>query len=170
MDDGSTVLLVFCLADPGGCEGAEGGKSGGTLPDGVLSIGGGDDTDLRACRSESGDLGLETIGDAFVHGGATGEDDVLEEVASHIDIGSLDGLPGKGMDGVTALAVQLGLEEELRDLHANGALHGDLASIGKRVCLVLCGGRFSSGSLGVVVLSDKAELFLDILDDFELSS
>ena len=86
VDDGSTVLLVFCFADPGGGEGAEGGKSGGTLPDGVLSIGGGNDTDLGAWRSDCGYLRLETVTNALVHGGATGEDHVFEEVASHIDI------------------------------------------------------------------------------------
>ena len=86
VDNGGTVLLVFCFADPGGGEGAEGGKSGGTLPDGVLSIGGGNNTDLGAWRSERGNLSLETVTNALVHGGATGEDHVLQEVASHIDI------------------------------------------------------------------------------------
>ena len=86
MDNGCTVLLVFCFTDPGGGEGAEGGKSGCTLPDGVFSIGGGNDTDLGTWRGEARNLSLETVTDALVHGGATGEDHVLEEVASHIDI------------------------------------------------------------------------------------
>ena len=73
------------------------------------------------------------------------------------------------MDGVAALAVQLRLEEELRDLHANSALDGNLASIWESVSLVLFGGGFGSGPLGIVVLSNEAELLLDVLDDFEFS-
>ena len=139
VDDGGTVLLVLILADPGGGEGAEGSKSGGTLPDGVLSVWGGDNTDLGAVRGEVGDLSLQTVRDAFVHGGTTGHDDVLEEVASDIDIGVGDGGPGELLDGVAALTVEVWLEDELRNLHTDGTLDGDLRSIWESVSLVKLG-------------------------------
>jgi len=127
------MLLVLGLGDPGGGEGREGSESGGTLPDSVLSVGSGNDSDLGAWGSESDDLGLYSIGDALVHGGTTGHDDVLEEVASDIDVRVGDGFPGEVLDGVAGLSVELWLEDKLRDLHTDGTLNSDLGSIWESV-------------------------------------
>ena len=100
VDDGGNVLLLVLGSDPGGSEGAEGGEGGGTLPDGKRTVGGGDDLDLGASWGEANDLILQSVGKTLVHGGTTGEDQVLAELLSDIDVGGLDGLPGEGMDGL----------------------------------------------------------------------
>ena len=100
MDDGGTVFLVVLGGDPGGSEGAEGGEGGGTLPDGKLTVGGGDNLDLGTSWGEANDLVLQSVGKTLVHGGTTGEDEVLAELLSDIDVGGLDGLPGEGMPGL----------------------------------------------------------------------
>ena len=84
------MLGVVLGSDPGGGKGAEGSKSGGTLPDGVLTVSGGDDTNLGTSGSEGGDFVLESVSETFVHGGTTGEDDVLAEILTDIDIGGLN--------------------------------------------------------------------------------
>ena len=68
------------------------------------------------------------------------------------------------MNGVTVLAVEPGVEEELRRLHADKTLHGDLASIGKRVGLVFLGGGLDCSLFGFVVLSNIAEFLFDVVN------
>mmetsp|Transcript_97991 Transcript_97991/g.134759 ORF Transcript_97991/g.134759 Transcript_97991/m.134759 type:complete len:406 (+) Transcript_97991:56-1273(+) len=168
VDDAGTVLLVLLLADPGGTEGAEGSKGGGTLPHGVLAVGGGNDSNLGASGGKVGDFRLQAVGQTLVHGGATREDDVLEEVAAHIDVGGGHGGPGELGHGLARLTVELRLEEKLGGLQANGTLDRDDRLIGKGVGLIKSGRARSGGELGVVVLSDEAELLLDVLDGLEL--
>ena len=94
------MLLVVIGGDPGGGEGAEGGEGGGTLPDSELTVGRGDDLDLSASWGEANNFILQSVGETLVHGGTTGEDKVLAEFLSDINIGGLDGLPGEGMEGL----------------------------------------------------------------------
>jgi hypothetical protein len=136
VNDLLAVLLVLLCADPGGGKGAEGGERGGTLPDGVLSVGSGDNTDFGAWGSEGGELSLETVGDTLVHSGATRHDDVLEEITTDIDVGGLGGFPREGLDGLARLAVEVWLEDELGDLHSDGTLNLNLASVWESVGLV----------------------------------
>ena len=58
VDDASTMLVVLFLGNPGGSEGGEGSESRGTLPYGVLSVGGSDDSDLGTGGGKGGELGL----------------------------------------------------------------------------------------------------------------
>jgi len=170
VDDGSTVLVVLLLGDPGSREGGEGGQSGGTLPDGELAVGGGNDLDLGAGRSEVRDFHLHAVGKTVVHSGTTGEDDVLEKLASGVQVGTVDGGPCECLKRLARLTIELGLEEELGDLHADSALDLNLALVWERVGSVELGRALGVGVLSLVVLSDKAELLLNVLDDFELSS
>ena len=169
MDDGRTMLVVLALADPAGTERAKRGEGGGTLPDGVLAVGSGNDSDLGACGGESLELLLQALGDASVHGGTAGEDDVLAEVLAHIDIRGGDRFPSEGMERVARLTVELRLEDKLGGLHAELAGDGDLALVGKLVDLIKLRATFSSGSFLFVVESDEADLLLDGLDNLELS-
>jgi hypothetical protein len=75
-----------------------GGKSGTTLPDSVLSIGRCNDSDLGACGGKGDNFVLESVREAFVHGGATREDNVLTKILSDVDVGGRDGSPGKSLD------------------------------------------------------------------------
>ena len=161
MDDGSTVLLVLGLGDPRGAERAERGESGGTLPDGVLAVGSGDNPDLGAGGGESLELLLQALGDALVHGGTTGEDDVLAKIFTHIDIGCGDGLPSELVERLARLAVELGLEDQLGGLHTELAWDGDLSLVGKFVDLIELGAALSGLRLVLVVEGDEAALLLD---------
>jgi len=73
--DGGTVLLVILFGDQGFGEGAERGESGGTLPDGELTVIGDDESDLGVGHGT--DLSLQTVSNTIVHGATTGEDDIL---------------------------------------------------------------------------------------------
>merc|ERR1711957_164179 len=131
------MLVVLSLGDPAGAERAEGGEGGGTSPDSVLAVRGGDDPDLGAGGGESLDLLLQALGDALVHGGTTGEDDVLEKISADIHIRFLNGLPGESMDSFARLAI------ELRGLHTELTWDGDLSLVGEFVDLVKGGGSLS---------------------------
>jgi hypothetical protein len=170
VDDGGTVLLVLLLGDPGSREGGEGSQSGGTLPDGELAVGGGDDLDLGAGGGKGSDLSLHAVSKTVVHGGTTGKDDVLKKLASGVQVGLVDGRPGELLNRGARLSIELGLEEELGDLHADSALDLNLALVWKGVGRVELGGALGVGELSLEVLSDEAELLLDFLDDFKLSS
>ena len=78
--------MVIFGSDPRGGEGGEGSKSRGTLPDGVLAVSRGNDSDFGTSWHLGDDLFLKSVGETFVHGGTTGEDDVLAEVLAHIDV------------------------------------------------------------------------------------
>ena len=168
MDDTGTVLLVLLSGDPRGTEGAEGSKRGGALPDSVLTVLGGNDSDLSTSGSESLNLSLQAVSKTLVHGATTREDHVLGEVATHIDIRVLDGSPGEVLDGHAGLTVQIRLEEELSGLETDAALDGDHGLIGKGVGLILSRGSIGGGELSIVVSGDIAKLLLDVLDGLEL--
>jgi len=80
----------------------------------------------------------------------------------------LDGLPGELVDGRASLAVQLGLEEQLRGAHADVAGHSDHALVWQGVLLVELAAAVGGGLLLVVVLGNVAELLLDVTNDFKL--
>merc|ERR1719440_700872 len=76
VDDGRARLVVLLLGDPHLLEGRERGQDGAADPDGVLALRRGDDLDLHGRRGQRGHLLLDAVGDARVHGGAAGHDDV----------------------------------------------------------------------------------------------
>ena len=92
MDDGWAGLVVLGLGDPHGLEGGEGGQDGATDPDRVLALWWGDDLDLHGGWGEGGDLLLHAVGDAWVHGGAAGQDGVGVQVLTDIDVTLHDGV------------------------------------------------------------------------------
>jgi len=92
VDDGWAGLVVFLLADPHLLEGGEGGEDGTADPDGVLALGRRDDLDLHGGWGEGGDLLLHAVGDAGVHGGASGEDGVGVQVLTDVHVALHDGV------------------------------------------------------------------------------
>jgi hypothetical protein len=91
VDDLSTILFIFFLGDPLGFEGGKGGEGRSTGPDGVVSVSGGDDLDHVLLWAEGIELLFKSIWESRVEGGSSGEDDVLVEVLSDIEIALLDG-------------------------------------------------------------------------------
>lgn len=132
-----TVFEVLLLGEHHVVEGGEASKSGGTLEDSVLAVGGGNEFDLVTSGSQAQELLLETVGETFVHGGTTGEDDVLHEVLADVDVRAGDGSPGKMLDGLAGEAVEVGVEQKLRDSDTEGAWDLDHGVVGKSVSLVV---------------------------------
>ena len=91
-------LFLLVLGDPHLLEGRQGGKNGTTDPDGVLTLGRGDNLDLHGGRSESGQFLGHTFTDTLEHRGTTGKDDVGVEILSDIDVALHDGLEGGIVD------------------------------------------------------------------------
>ncbi len=90
VDDGSTVFSVVLGGNPGCSESAEGGDGCGTLPDSVFTVGGGNDLNRSTAGSKFFYFVLKSVCETLVHGGTTGEDDVLAEGFSDIDVGAFN--------------------------------------------------------------------------------
>ena len=90
MNDLGTVLVVVFLGDPEAGEGRQRGKSGTTSPDGESSVGAGNNLNADGLGGSGLDLLKESLANTLVHGSTTGEDDVLVEISSGIDIALLD--------------------------------------------------------------------------------
>ena len=80
------MLLVVLGGDPAGLEGRQRGESGGTSPDGKLTVGAGVNSDLGASRGQVDDLLLQAVSEALVHGGATRKDHILGEILSNVNV------------------------------------------------------------------------------------
>ena len=98
MDNGWAGLVVLGLGDPHGLEGGEGCQDGAPDPDGILPLWGSNDLDLHGGGGEGGNLLLHPVGDAGVHGGASGQDSVGVQVLPDIDVTLHDGVVGGLMD------------------------------------------------------------------------
>merc|ERR1712028_124210 len=98
VDDGWAGFVVFGLGDPHLLEGGEGREDGSANPDGVLSLWWGNDLDLHGGRGKGSDFLLHTVGDAWEHGGAAGEDGVGVEVLTDVDVALHDGVVGALVD------------------------------------------------------------------------
>jgi hypothetical protein len=72
VNDGRSALVVFLLGDPHLLEGRERCQDRTTDPDGVLSLGWGNDLDLHGRWCKSCDFLLHTVGDTWIHGRSTG--------------------------------------------------------------------------------------------------
>jgi len=86
VDNRGTRLVVFFLGDPHLLEGGERGEDGATDPDGVFTLWGSNDLDLHGGWGEGSEFLLETVSNAWEHGGSTRADDVSVQVLTDIDI------------------------------------------------------------------------------------
>ena len=169
VDNAGARLIILLLGDPHLLEGGEGGKDGTSDPDRVLPLGGSNDLDLHGGWGEGSDLLLHSVGDARVHGGATGEDSVGVEVLPDVDVTLHDGVVGGLVDAAGLHTQERGLEEGLGASESLIADGDDLA-VGKLVGLFEGGGGGSGGHLLLEVEGDIAELLLDVADDLTLGS
>lgn len=165
VDDGWAGFVVFGLGDPHLLEGGEGGEDGSADPDGVLSLWWGNDLDLHGGRGKGSDFLLHTVGDAWEHGGAAGEDGVGVEVLTDVDVALHDRVVGALVDAGLLHAEEGRLEE---GFWASESLvtDGDDLAVRKFVRLFEGRGRGGGLHLGFKVEGDVCELFLDVTDDF----
>ena len=167
MDDGWAILSELILGDDGSSERGERGESRGTLPDGILAIGLGNDSNLGGRLSSQ--LLVKSVWETLVHGGTTGEDDVLAELLPDVQVSLLDGRPGEVLDRLAVLTVERGLKEKLSSLDLDKTWDGDLGLVWQSVEGVLAGTGLDLGKLLVEALGNVALSLLDGLDDFLLS-
>ena len=92
MDDRGAGLVVLLLRDPHLLEGRERGQDGASDPDRVFALWWGNDLDFHGRGRQGSDLLLHAVGDAWVHGGATGQDGVGVQVLTDIDVTLHDGV------------------------------------------------------------------------------
>merc|ERR1711976_262626 len=143
VDNGWAGLIVFLLGDPHLLEGGQGSKDGSSDPDRVLSLWWSNDLDLDGGWSKSSDLLLHSVGNTWVHGGATRHDSVGVQVLSDINIALHDGVVGGLMDSAGLHSEEGWLEESL---WASESLvsDGDDLTVGKLIGLLKGGGGSSS--------------------------
>ena len=113
VDDGRARVVVLLLRDPHLLEGAQRREDGPADPDRVLALGGRDDADPHRGRREGGHFALDAVRDAGEHGGATGQNDIIEEVAADVDVAPHDGVEGGLVDAVGLQPDQRRLEQNL---------------------------------------------------------
>ena len=98
MDDAGARLVVFLLADPHLLEGGQGGKDGATDPYGVFPLWWSDDLDLHCGWGKGLDFLLHTVGNTWVHAGASGEDSVGVQILTDVNVTLHDAVIGGFMD------------------------------------------------------------------------
>merc|ERR1711935_645059 len=144
-------------------------QDGASNPYGVLPLWGSNDLDFHGGGSQVGDLLLHAVGNARVHSGAAGHDNIAVEVFPDVNIAFHDGVVG-GIVDTGSLHTQEGrLEEGLGASEPFIANCDDLA-VRKFVALFKGGGRGGSGHFLFKVHGNVAELFLDVTDNLLLSS
>lgn len=165
--DGWARLVVLLLGDPHLLEGGEGGQDGATDPYGVLALWGCDDLDLHCAWGKGSDFLLHTVGNTWVHGGASGQDSVGVQILTDVDVALHDGVVG-GLVDAGRLHTQEGWLEESLWATESLVANGDYLTVGKLVALLEGGGGGGGGHLLLEVEGDVAELLLDVTDDFTL--
>ena len=98
MNDGWARFVVFLLADPHLLEGREGRQDGTSDPYGVFPFWGCDNLNFHGRWSQGSDLLLHAVGDAGVHGGATGKDGVGVQILTDVDVTLHDRVVGGLVD------------------------------------------------------------------------
>ena len=169
MDNAGAGLIILLLGDPHLLEGGQGREDGASNPYGVLALWRGNDLDLHGRRGKVGDLLLHTVGNTWVHGGTTGQDNVGVQVLTDVDVALHDGVVGGLMDSRLLHTEEGWLEESLRAAESLVA-DGDDLTVGKLVALLQGGALGRGGHLLLEVEGNIAELLLDVTDDFTLSS
>jgi len=150
-------------------ESGERSEDGSTDPNGVFSFRGSDDLDLHGGRGEGSQFLLESIGDAREHGSTTRADDITIEVFSDVDVAFHDRVVSGFVDTSGFHTQERGLEEGFRATETFVSDGDDLAV--REFVALLEGGRRGSGLHFLFeVEGNISELFLDITDDFSLSS
>ena len=122
VDDLGTSIIVILLGDPVTGEGRKGAESGGTTPDGVISIWGSDDLGHTSLGGLLLDLIIKSGINTFIEGGTTREDNVSEEVSSDINITVIDGFDTE-LSEAKSLVTLLGesrFEDKLGSLESRG--------------------------------------------------
>mmetsp|Transcript_28081 Transcript_28081/g.90531 ORF Transcript_28081/g.90531 Transcript_28081/m.90531 type:complete len:362 (+) Transcript_28081:318-1403(+) len=114
-----------------------------------------------------GDVSFEAGGEAGVHGGAAGEDDVLVVFGAGVDVGGLYHVEDHVSHALGFDVDEGGLEEGFRGFEALAAELDD-AAVGEGVGFLE--NRRFLGELPFLrdVVGDVAELFLDLADGFEV--
>jgi hypothetical protein len=169
VNNGWAALIIFLLGDPHLLEGGQRSKDGASDPDRVLPLRGSNDLDLDGGRSQSSDFLLHAVSNTRVHGGASRHDSVSIEILTDINITLHDGVVGGLMNTARFHSKEGGLEEGLRSTEPLIA-NGDDLSIGQLIGLLQRRGSSSCGHLLLKVKSNIAKLFLDVTDNFSLSS
>ena len=169
MDNGWAALIVLLLGDPHLLEGGEGGQDGSTDPDRVLPLWWSNDLDLDGGWSQGSDFLLHSVGNTWVHGGATRHDSVGVQVLPDVNITLHDGVVGGLVDAAGLHAKEGWLEEGLWSTESLVA-NGDDLAIGQLIGLLQGGGGSSSSHLLLKVKSNIAELLLDVTDNLTLGS
>merc|ERR1711970_227233 len=143
-------------------------QDGSSDPYGVFSFWWSNDLDLNGGWSQGSDFLLHSVGNTWVHGGASRHDGVSVQVLTDVNIALHDGVVGGLMDTAGFHSQEGWLEEGFWGTETFVA-NGDNLSIGQFIGFFQGGGSSSSCHFLFEVKSNIAELFLDVTDDFTFS-
>ena len=169
VDNGGAALIILLLGDPHLLEGGQGGQDGATDPDRVLPLRGSNDLDFHGGWSQSSELLLHSVSNAWVHGGASGQDSVGIQVLPDVNVTPHDGVEGGLVKAARLHAQERGLEQSLRAPEPL-ITNGDDLTIRKLIGLLQRRGAGSSSHFLLKVKGNIAELLLDVSDNLPFSS
>merc|ERR1712020_122240 len=168
VDNGWAAFVVFLLGDPHLLEGGKGSQDGSSDPYGVFSLRWSNDFDLDGGWSQGSDFLLHSVGNTWVHGGATRHDGVGVQVLTDVNIAFHDGVIGGLMDTARFHSQEGWLEEGFWGTETF-VTNGDNLAIGQFIGFLQGGGGSSSGHFLFEVKGNIAKLLLDVTDNFTLS-
>lgn len=167
--DGCTMFIVVLLGDPHAGEGGQWGEGGTSSPDGESSIWASNNFNIDWFGCSWFNFLKKSLTNAFKHGGTSWEDDVLVEFSSNIDIALLDTVIGQVLDWVEFFSVHFKwLEEEFWASESSISNSDDL-TIWQFIGLLETWWVLGLFHGSFVVKSNKAALFFNVSDNFQLS-
>merc|ERR1711990_1212191 len=169
VDNGWAAFVVFLLGDPHLLEGGEGSQDGSSDPYGVFSFWWSNDLDLNGGWSQGSDFLFHSVGNTWVHGGASGHDGVGVQVLTDVNIAFHDGVVGGLMNTAGFHSQERWLEEGFWGTETFIA-NGDNLAIGQFIGFLQGGGGSGSGHFLFEVKGNIAEFLLDVTDNFTLGS
>merc|ERR1719502_2560336 len=133
----------------------------------VLPFRRGDDLDLDRRRRHGGDILLQALLEARVHGGTSAQHDVAVQVLPDVHVALHDGVEGRLVDSLLLHTNKRGLEEDLGGPEALVA-NGDDIPVRELVLLLQRRGGLRFGHLLLIIESDVAKLLLGVPDNLPL--
>lgn len=135
MDNRWAGLIILLLGNPHLLEGGKGSQDGASDPYRVLPLWWSNDLDLHGGWSKGSDLLLHAVGNARVHGGASGQDSVGIQVLPDVNITFHDRVVSGLVDAAGLHAQEGWLEEGLRTAEPLIA-NGDDLAVGELIRLL----------------------------------
>ena len=162
-------FVIFLFGDPHLLEGGQRGQDRSADPYRVFTLGRSNDLDLHCGWGEGCDFFLHSVGDSWIHCGATRQNCVGVQILTDVHITLHDRVVRCLVDACSFHSKEGGLEHGLGTSESL-VTDGDDLSIGKLVALLQAGAGSGGAHFLLKVKSNIAQLLFDVTHDLTLGS